>query len=214
VEQAVRNLLEIGFELELGWIPFDPLCTIGELRDNFTFLEYNQLASTTSYLFNELRIQRESKYHMLVKGYEERMGSRLLESTVDRNTLSLGYRYASESVQSLADSLHRFAPRLRKLHYPMKNLTRFGEAGALGESIDHGRALVREMRQDLCSAFLAVLQSKEAEISPKADEAFKTLLPVLAAKVLAWTRSLPTVTRDLEIVRRLESDAATESTLL
>ena len=60
-EQAIRILREIGFNVEPGFIFFDPEATLDELKESIDFIKRTELAKTKSRLFGSLRVQAGSK---------------------------------------------------------------------------------------------------------------------------------------------------------
>ena len=66
--RAIQLLQQIGTELEIGFILFDPLLTQVELQENIEKLDQFGLWIHVGQLINNLRPQKESAYtHMLVK---------------------------------------------------------------------------------------------------------------------------------------------------
>ena len=59
---ASRNILRSGAQLGIGFIMFDPLCTLEEIVENVRFLLDNDLAQYASGPTSELRLQTGSRY--------------------------------------------------------------------------------------------------------------------------------------------------------
>lgn len=66
-EKALEILRELGFELEVGFIFFDFLATMQELKENIEFIERTKLFEMDSRIFGCLRVQEGSKYVSLAK---------------------------------------------------------------------------------------------------------------------------------------------------
>lgn len=60
--RAIEILRELGLEIEAGFIFFDYLCTLEELKQNITFIEATHIHETDSRLLGSLRIQKGSPY--------------------------------------------------------------------------------------------------------------------------------------------------------
>lgn len=208
---AVNLIKEIGLELELGWIPFDPLCTIDELLENFSFLTDEGIAPAVSYMFNELRLQPGTSYLNLLRVYESRNRRVLHNENIIRNTLSFQYDYQSTIVGDLVYMLRKIAPRIRKVHYPLKNLTRYGAQGALGDNITMGRKLLTELRLALCASLVIGLQSaREEEIASLTRVSIENTLHRIGKELLAWLNQVPSTNESSEILKKLRSDVASE----
>jgi hypothetical protein len=133
-ENAIKVLRELGVAIELGWIMFDPLCDLTNLQENVSFLRRTKTAANTSYLFNELRIQPNTGYYAFVTKHEAELGAKIIGGPLDPNTLSYPYAYVDPKMESLVKTVREWSVRLRPLHYPLKNLTRFGNKGPLGSN--------------------------------------------------------------------------------
>jgi radical SAM superfamily enzyme YgiQ (UPF0313 family) len=68
------NILEkLDIGIEIGFIPFDPLVDLGEIRENAEFLLRYGLARHTSAIFNKLRVQAGTKYSLLMNNILKRL---------------------------------------------------------------------------------------------------------------------------------------------
>lgn len=101
--EACREVLKLGLDLEVGFIPFDPLVTLGELNTNFDFMLRTGLARHVSAPANELRLQQGSRYLRLMHGDAEG----LLLGDADCNTLEIPYRYMQSEVVELTELVRR-----------------------------------------------------------------------------------------------------------
>ena len=89
---AIQKLRQLGIQIELGWIMFDPLCSLTEIRENIQFLFDNDAVDATSSLFSELRLQAGTPYMRLIQNAQGTHQSPLITSSLDPDTLSVAYR--------------------------------------------------------------------------------------------------------------------------
>jgi radical SAM superfamily enzyme YgiQ (UPF0313 family) len=157
--RVIKKCVELGFDIEIGWILFDPLVTIEELEENLSYLAENDFARYASYVFNEIRIQKESRYVQLLKSYQLRTGVRLISDEIDEDTLSYKHSYADKRVVLLIQSMHKLEEIFRRVHYPLKNLVRFGVSGVAGEHAPRARTLLAEVRTNMVVTCLAMVRS-------------------------------------------------------
>lgn len=61
-KRAIKILRELGLEIEVGFIFFDYLSTLEELRQNIAFIEETNIHETDSRILGSLRIQKWSPY--------------------------------------------------------------------------------------------------------------------------------------------------------
>ncbi len=66
-KKAIEILRELGLEIEVGFIFFDYLVTLKELRENIAFIEETHIHDTDSRILGSLRIQKGSPYENLAK---------------------------------------------------------------------------------------------------------------------------------------------------
>ncbi|MBF9127618.1 radical SAM protein [Plantactinospora sp. S1510] len=144
---AVRRLREIGVVVEVGFIMFDPLCSLTEIEQNLCFLRTENLVASVSALTNEMRLQHGSTYMRLLEREESRLGQLIYTRQLDRDTLSYQYRYVDPRVRELTDTLRRSQSQARDLVYPLKALTRYGDRGALADAANDVREILANVRQ-------------------------------------------------------------------
>lgn len=78
---AARLILDCDIDVELGFIPFDPLTTVAELAENVDALRRTRLWSAAGNIFVELRMQmgsplmRSKRLENLVTSFDEEMAS-------------------------------------------------------------------------------------------------------------------------------------------
>ncbi len=93
-EMAVAILRDIGLRVEAGFIMFDPLVTISELRENIDFIERTRLFDNDSKILGSLRIQEGSPYVALAKK------KKLLRSK-DANSLTFSSCFQCDDVAQI-----------------------------------------------------------------------------------------------------------------
>lgn len=200
---AIQLLRRHNIVVELGWIMFDPLCTLSEARENLEFLLECEAVDATSYLFNELRLQRGTRFERLLDTHARRTGERLHGSEFDRDTLSYDYCYADPRIATLVQLTRTWAESLRPIHYPLKNLTRYGAAGALAGQLDLPREILSELRKGMCHALLAEIERLEHGNEDLDPNSVDMLLRRAATRLIDWANCEPSEVREMELVRVL-----------
>lgn len=151
VNEATRSAEIVrgaGILLEIGFIMFDPLCTLEEIFENIRFLKANSLTGAASSVCNELRLQTNSRYLEKLVQHERNSGEKLSDCDLEPNTLAYAYRYKNALVEQLVGTVRRWNRDMRPLHYRLKNLSRYGHGGILGELTEPVRLLVRKLREE------------------------------------------------------------------
>lgn len=124
---AIKTVLALGLELEVGLIMFDPLCTIEELKENITYILDHGLYSSISSMTNRMRIQSGSRYLKLLEKHKKDTGVGLISDSIDYDTLSYTYEFADAKVRGIYGLLQEVDESFESVHYPLKNLTRFAQ---------------------------------------------------------------------------------------
>lgn len=186
---ATTRLRELGVSVEIGFIMFDPLCTIEEISENLAFLDSNGLIPYVSSLTNEMRLQRGARYVPLLEAAEVEAGRTLYERSIDRDTLSHSYSFASDEVAQLVDAIRRVQGSAQAFMYPLKALTRYGEHGALGPASRHVRSILEGIRN---AQFAALNESVSALVSRRscADTYSERMVPALELAATSLIDSL------------------------
>jgi len=65
--EAIKIMREFGFEIEVGFIFFDPLSVLEELKQNIDFISETNLYETDSRILGSLRIQEGSPYVLMAR---------------------------------------------------------------------------------------------------------------------------------------------------
>jgi hypothetical protein len=144
---ASKVVIGAGLRLELGFIMFDPLCTLAEIVENVRFLLDNDLAQYASGPTSELRLQVRSRYLPILERVEKELGRQLYDRNVEPNTLSFEYEYASDPVARLVATVREENNRSHDLIYRLKGLTRFGDGSLLGDSTAEVRGVLGDYRR-------------------------------------------------------------------
>lgn len=135
---AITRAQEWGLTVELGFIMFDPLSSLQEVRENCDFLLTNNLQDVVSAIDNELRVQVGSRYERLLEIEEEKRQVPLFKRPPDRATLVYESQYAAPDLAEVVRIVRAWRSGWSDLHYLTKALTRYGSTGATG---DESRAL-------------------------------------------------------------------------
>lgn len=149
---AARIVLSAGIRLEIGFIMFDPLCSLQEVSENVRFLLDGNLVEYVSSPTSELRLQPGSRYLKIVERFENKMGKQLYNRQLDLNTLSYSYNYADEDVGRLVEAVRKEKISAYDLTYRLKALTRFGDGLILGERTQPVQNILGCYRRDLLIA--------------------------------------------------------------
>lgn len=106
--EAINILRNLGFQLELGFIFFDPLATMEDLRQNILFIEDTRIYETDTGAFGSLRVQEASHYVNILqkKGL---LGSR------QPGSLSYSYQYQNSDVFEVKSIFERWEAATKKL---------------------------------------------------------------------------------------------------
>jgi radical SAM superfamily enzyme YgiQ (UPF0313 family) len=147
--QAINFLRRIKVDIEIGFILFDPLCTLEEVKENIEFLCNNELAEITSSLGSglELRLHIDSPYVKLLNEFESATGIALYRKEYQNDYLNYTSFYANESVKKLSNFVKVANKTIRPLYYPLKSLSRYGEYGSLGKYTELIKGIVVKIRQ-------------------------------------------------------------------
>jgi hypothetical protein len=184
--EASRLVRDSGLDLELGFIMFDPLCSLSEIEENLAFLLKNGLVEFTSFLGSELRLQVGARYLTVLERAERESGRSLYERKLDPDTLSFAYTYLDERVAILVNKASEWNRLLRPMHYPLKNLSRYGSRGILGEAREDVQGALRDIRNVYARRLLEAATT--IGINPDrldgVDRAFRGDLKVFSLKVV------------------------------
>jgi len=105
---AVQIMRDIGLNLEVGFIFFDGLVTIGELLENVKFIEETELYETPSRLFGSLRIQTCTPYYKIAEKSD-------LVGEYDPGMMTSRCLFQHEGIQQIEDTFNLWEEPTRKL---------------------------------------------------------------------------------------------------
>lgn len=189
---AIKILRNIGFELELGFIMFDPLCSLTEIEENIDFLNKNDLIKYVSFLSSELRLQVKSKYLRLLKKQESVNNKVLFNRTLDYNTLSYNYYYNSEDVANLVKKVKFWNSRIRDIHYPLKNLSRYGKGGILMEHREKVVDIITNLRNEYFQLLKRLIfEIKSNQIQIINDKSIDKVIYITSIEIIELSKDLP-----------------------
>lgn len=117
VKQAITKVKALGIRLELGYILFDPLLTIIELRENVSNLRETKLWGDVDCLFDTLRIQKDTTYEKLLRGKQ-------LLKQLDNNSMSYDYSFENPEIQLLSDDCLEWKNEIHPVFMLARNIQR------------------------------------------------------------------------------------------
>jgi radical SAM superfamily enzyme YgiQ (UPF0313 family) len=167
---SINAIKELNINLELGFIMFDPLCSLREIKENIDFLYNNDLVRHASFISNELRLQINVPYIKLLKIEEKTHKKELYNRMIDYNTISHTYDYLYDDVSSLICIVRKWNDRIRSIHYPLKNISRYGEGGILGIYRDKVFQIVINLRKNFFQLLKDIIADIEAKKSVSYEE--------------------------------------------
>jgi radical SAM superfamily enzyme YgiQ (UPF0313 family) len=100
-KEAIKFMKELGFEIEVGFIFFDCLATMEELKENIKFIEDTKLYKTDSRILGTLRLQQGSSYLNLAKN-NGLLGER------KKNFLSYMSKFKHKDVEFIEDIFYKW----------------------------------------------------------------------------------------------------------
>ena len=206
---SCKILRDIGVELEFGFIMFDPLCTLEEVEENFNFLEVNELLGNVSELSSELRLQINSGYIDILVNEEERLGVQLFDRKLDYNTLQFPVYYLCPGITVLVNTIRKWNEVFQQLHYPFKNLSRYGKGGILADVANKARSILNKVRIDYSKRIREGIKSINiyGDVSHAVHDAFIKDLISFASQIAELFNNSPSYVRENSIVSKLLRDA-------
>jgi len=157
---AIRTLEECGIEIEMGFIVFDPLCTIEEVKDNLLFLYNNNFARYVSSLGSglELRLHMDTSYVQMLIQFEKENNVCLHSNTYDFDTLNYLSSYLDRDVEKMVKYVKEINALIRPIYFPLKSLSRYGANGSLKENVMIIKDLVVEIRNSYLKYLLELIE--------------------------------------------------------
>jgi hypothetical protein len=147
--EAIGLLEQLDLSLEIGFIMFDPLCTIEEIIGNICFLRNHGLAKYVSSLGSamDLRLQKGSHYMDLLARTERDYHVCLHSEDFDSDKLTHLPSYLHDEVSVIVNTMSLLQEQMRPLYYPLKSITRYGEEGCVAVIVQELRAVVVNLRE-------------------------------------------------------------------
>jgi hypothetical protein len=148
---AVNTLLSMRFQVDIGFIMFDPMMTFDDLRENVAWLQRQDLRTVDSRVTKSLRIQPQT-------GLETRYGS-LITGPLDVDQLTYPADFADPHVRSVERRFREWEQPLKPRVYTMLSEAR-GEVG--NEEVRLGRKRKLAAIRDIDVAYLRSLIDLES----------------------------------------------------
>ena len=202
--EAIKIIQDVGFDLELGFIMFDPLCTLDEIDENIDFLYNNDLTKYVSFLSNELRLQVKANYINVLEVYENRHKTTIYDRKIDYNTISHTYEYADKNINKLLNTIQFWNSRIRGIHYPLKNLSRYGEGGILGKYRNEVVNIIINLRNDyilLIKKEISII--KQGNVNHDTKKSISELLYNSSKRFIELSEKVPNEILDNEIFNKI-----------
>jgi len=146
----VINLLrKLKLQIEIGYIIFDPLCSLQDVKENINYLLKNKLSEITSSLGSglELRLHFATQYVILLDRYFNKTGNLLYDKRFDNEILNFPIYYADKKIEQICMFIREANKIIRPLYYPLKSISRYGENGALGNYSKDIKNIVIDIRE-------------------------------------------------------------------
>lgn len=207
---AVRVLQRLGIRVEIGFILFDPLCTLDEVAESLRFLQDSDLVRLASWTSGELRLQDGSYYMTLLRNHERRHNVKIHCEDLDPDTISYQYAFADKSVQHFFNMVTAWNTRMIPVYYPAKNLSRYGATGAIGDAAHPLREAAERFREESCDALLkSILVIKSGgDGEAMLDQLLGTATRSLAQALLRSISVLTPTQSEHPVVQQAAAEAA------
>ena len=192
---AIYRVRAAGLRLEVGFIMFDPLCTLAEVADNVAFIRRTGIVTDISAVTNELRLQTGSRYLHILERREREAGHQFYERSFDKDTLSHSYSYADPDVARLIAGIRPIAHALQGVTYPLKNVSRHGEGTPAADEL---RGVLARWRDGTLTAIEAGIDAARDGLDPRTatQDGMHEAAWRLAAEAIGAHRRLPAEVRD------------------
>jgi hypothetical protein len=179
---TMEVLREIGLDVEVGFIMFDPFVTISELRDNLNFLNQTGLWKTVSSITNMLRVSDGGSYLEMVRNAEKKRRTKILE-TFCCNTLAFGYNFVHPDVSSIVTIVQEWKSIIDRVQYALKSVTR-GRFGIPGQNpmvdmANHYLYRIRRLEMTMLTSLVEADQANSNKLSQINKENFTQLALIL-----------------------------------
>lgn len=151
---AVRAAADLGLDVEVGYIPFDPLATLDELRESTAALLDSGLASLVGTPFSWARLQVGSPLANSGR-------VRPLRGALDADRLEYSWRFESDEVASLFRAVRMWWDPIDYLYLLARNVRR---------SVDSGTPRMKALESSLTQIKVASLEWLYRELTVESRE--------------------------------------------
>lgn len=132
---ASNIVKQLGIELEIGFILFDPFVRVEELRQTTQALRASRLWENVGYLFSKLRVQKATSY-------ESKLRIKGLLGELDVNMLSYEWQYQDQRASEVASACQLWADIFDSVYKAVRNIERTHQEHSIVKSfITEFRAL-------------------------------------------------------------------------
>jgi hypothetical protein len=114
---------KFGLDAEIGFVLFDPLVSISELRENIKFLKKTNLWTKVSSLTNMLRLSDGASYLFLLQKAEQKFDKKLIKN-FDANLFEYEYLFLHPEVSKIAEVIRKWNFISYEILYALKSSTR------------------------------------------------------------------------------------------
>jgi|GEM_PF-7040149 len=117
-EYAIKICEELKFDIHIGWLIFEPLLTLNELKDNLKFIQKNNIIKYLSTPLNQMLIYPSIPYCKLIKNHQIKLNKKLINNKNDLKTLTYKIiNYEHLEIKIIVDYINKY----RKIEYPLYN---------------------------------------------------------------------------------------------
>jgi radical SAM superfamily enzyme YgiQ (UPF0313 family) len=119
IHSRVLNMLrnDIGIEVDVGFLLFDPDLTLEEMVENIRFFRENNLLRGNQWPFRPIRVVLGTPLCDSLRA-SGRLGN------FDQNLLNYSYRFSDMRVQQIADAVDKLSAETRDIFYTIKTVSK------------------------------------------------------------------------------------------
>ena len=164
-ERVIWLIRDMGFNLDVDMVFFDPDLTVSELRENVAFVNRLDIRFALSAPLNKLRAHEGSRTTRILKAQDR-------AKSFDLDYILYQYEFSDQRIQNIYNRAKAWEEEVFSLYYALKGLTRFywiseiklPFAGAIKEYLDRFKVIDFELLEKL---------TREPDMS---DEAFAVIV--------------------------------------
>jgi hypothetical protein len=116
--QSITLILNLGVQVELGYILFDPLLSVDELIENVEWLDKTSLWLYVGQLFNNLRVQKDSGFEIILRN------KNLIKENLRINTMEFDYSFANPIIGKIAQHCLTWKEEIDEVYSLARNVQR------------------------------------------------------------------------------------------